>query len=171
MGGGFEEMATEQDDAAVRRSPAEPRQSPDQREGDQSEDSRGEQTGARGGSNPSPAVAPAPLPPSAETNEATKKRPRSGITAMPQSPSPANKGVVEDLGGSVTKQQRMEMLAQKEALHHVEMAWRAQQRLVQRCLGLRLFGGSQSTNEDDDVGGGGGVRGNDVVDEKSNGKS
>lgn len=33
---------------------------------------------------------------------------------------------------------RIETIARKEALRHVEMAWRAQQRLVQRCLALQL---------------------------------
>ena len=49
----------------------------------------------------------------------------------------------------MTKRQSIEMITQKEALHHVEMAWRAQQRLVRRCLGLRLFGETQSANEKD----------------------
>ena len=41
----------------------------------------------------------------------------------------------------VTNRQFIELVARKEALHHVEMAWRAQQRLVRRCLGLRFLGG------------------------------
>mmetsp|Transcript_8742 Transcript_8742/g.19606 ORF Transcript_8742/g.19606 Transcript_8742/m.19606 type:complete len:157 (+) Transcript_8742:252-722(+) len=84
-----------------------------------------------------------------------KKRARS-----PQSP-PQHSSQVKTNAGQyhdvVTKQQNIEMITQKEALHHVEMAWRAQQRLVQRCLGLRLFGEPQSTgtNDDDNAGKGG----------------
>jgi hypothetical protein len=41
----------------------------------------------------------------------------------------------------VTNRQIIELVARKEALRHVEMAWRAQQRLVRRCLGLRFLRG------------------------------
>ena len=50
----------------------------------------------------------------------------------------ADNNQINDNGES--NKQNMEMIAQKETLHHIEMAWRAQQRLVRRCLGLRLFG-------------------------------
>ena len=39
---------------------------------------------------------------------------------------------------AMSHQQRIETITRNEALRHVEMAWRAQQRLVQRCLGLQL---------------------------------
>ena len=52
----------------------------------------------------------------------------------------------------VTNQQIIELIARKEALYHVEMAWRAQQRLVRRCLGLRLLGDLQSAGTRDSFG-------------------
>ena len=54
---------------------------------------------------------------------------------------------INDNGAS--NKHNMEMIAQKETLHHIEMAWRAQQRLVRRCLGLRLFGDKATTQSDD----------------------
>ncbi|KAL3827103.1 hypothetical protein ACHAXA_002338 [Cyclostephanos tholiformis] len=45
---------------------------------------------------------------------------------------------------AMTNQRLIESIARREALRHVEMAWRAQQRLVRRCLGLRFLGDAQS---------------------------
>ena len=45
---------------------------------------------------------------------------------------------------AMTNQQLIESITRREALRHVEMAWRAQQRLMRRCLGLRFLGDPQS---------------------------
>ena len=37
---------------------------------------------------------------------------------------------------SASSKQYVEMIAQKETLHHIEMAWRAQQRLVRRIISI-----------------------------------
>ena len=63
------------------------------------------------------------------------KRARSTSTE----PCPPNPSSSLDDGSShapLTLQQTIEM--QQETMHHVEMAWRAQQRLVRRCLGLYI---------------------------------
>ena len=61
----------------------------------------------------------------------------------------ADNNQINDNGES--NKQYVEMIAQKETLHHIEMAWRAQQRLVRRCLGLRLFGEKASTSQSEDI--------------------
>ena len=38
----------------------------------------------------------------------------------------------------IPRQQDIETITKEETLYHIEMAWRAQQRLVRRCLGLRF---------------------------------
>ena len=68
-------------------------------------------------------------------------------SSLPQSIT-SRTNMADDNGAS--NKQNMEMIAQKETLHHIEMAWRAQQRLVRRCLGLRLFGEKASVNNDTD---------------------
>ena len=49
-----------------------------------------------------------------------------------------------------TRQQDIETIAKEETLYHIEMAWRAQQRLVRRCLGLRLLSEEKDTSQADD---------------------
>jgi len=49
----------------------------------------------------------------------------------------------------MTREQSIELITQREALYHVEMAWRAQQRLVRRCLGLRMRLSSENDHADD----------------------
>mmetsp|Transcript_4044 Transcript_4044/g.7210 ORF Transcript_4044/g.7210 Transcript_4044/m.7210 type:complete len:167 (-) Transcript_4044:191-691(-) len=86
---------------------------------------------------------------SASNTNPTNKRARSPPSSLPDNSPPSNTetGLYNNV---MTKQQSIEMITQKEALHHVEMAWRAQQRLVRRCLGLRLFGETQSADVKDD---------------------
>ena len=64
-------------------------------------------------------------------------------------PNMAENNQIND--NSAPNKQNMEMIAQKETLHHIEMAWRAQQRLVRRCLGLRLFGEKSSKSQSEDT--------------------
>ena len=47
-----------------------------------------------------------------------------------------------------TKQQTIEAITREETLHHIEMAWRAQQRLVRRCLGLGLLADREAQDAD-----------------------
>mmetsp|Transcript_9122 Transcript_9122/g.19251 ORF Transcript_9122/g.19251 Transcript_9122/m.19251 type:complete len:180 (+) Transcript_9122:3335-3874(+) len=109
----------------------------------------------------------------ASSNTATKpnkKRsgnalPRSATTESPRLPDsslPSQPKVGQHYYNDVTtKQQGIEMITQKETLYHLDMAWRAQQRLVRRCLGLRLFGETQSstgTNNNACVGSGAGKK-------------
>mmetsp|Transcript_32281 Transcript_32281/g.59187 ORF Transcript_32281/g.59187 Transcript_32281/m.59187 type:complete len:214 (-) Transcript_32281:1420-2061(-) len=82
-------------------------------------------------------------------------------TPLPDSSLPSQPKMGQYYNDVTTKQQGIEMITQKEALHHLEMAWRAQQRLVRRCLGLRLFGETQSspgTNNNAGVGSGAGKK-------------
>jgi hypothetical protein len=77
-----------------------------------------------------------------------KKRARSD-----QPPPPTTNDVDDDIAAeydqnrdkvAVTNQQVIESITRREALRHVEMAWRAQQRLMRRCLGLRFLGDPRS---------------------------
>ena len=68
----------------------------------------------------------------------------------------------ESTGGEPPKQQsseadaaltpldEIEEVAREEALHHTNMAWKAQQRLVQRCLRLQLNLASKSSTPSPD---------------------
>ena len=82
------------------------------------------------------------LPASASTSESNATKPEKRAWSTQSLPENEN-DVTDRYHNDLTNQKIIELIAQKEALHHIEMAWRAQQRLVRRCLGLRLFGNPQ----------------------------
>ena len=73
------------------------------------------------------------------TNPKRKRTTRSSTNSLP---SPSNDNKEDDIP---SKQQDIEKIAKEETLYHLEMAWRAQQRLVRRCLGLRMFSEEKDT--------------------------
>jgi len=81
-----------------------------------------------------------------ETNLNKRKRTtRSSTNSLHihnSSPSTEDNNRVDD---NPTRQQDIEKIAKEETLYHIEMAWRAQQRLVRRCLGLRMFSEEKDT--------------------------
>mmetsp|Transcript_38418 Transcript_38418/g.81959 ORF Transcript_38418/g.81959 Transcript_38418/m.81959 type:complete len:144 (-) Transcript_38418:1206-1637(-) len=86
----------------------------------------------------------------ANLNPNNKRARSSTEPSPPSSSSPSETKTGPQYNNVTTKQQSIEMITQKEAMHHVDMAWRAQQRLVRRCLGLRLFSVTQTGNINDD---------------------
>mmetsp|Transcript_22406 Transcript_22406/g.45488 ORF Transcript_22406/g.45488 Transcript_22406/m.45488 type:complete len:866 (-) Transcript_22406:13-2610(-) len=76
------------------------------------------------------------------TNEHSKPSPNDNGTytsEMKRNPFPPASNIQDGKIDLFTShQKRIETIARKEALRHVEMAWRAQQRLVQRCLAFQL---------------------------------
>ena len=79
-----------------------------------------------------------------------KKRARSAETEpLQHSAAPLSYATDQELNSIPLPDQQMlletiDANTRQETLHHVEMAWRAQQRLVRRCLSLCLSsGGSQ----------------------------
>ena len=75
------------------------------------------------------------------TNPKRKRTTRSSTKSLPNNSSASTS--TEDSNNrdddKPTGQQDIEKIAKEETLYHIEMAWRAQQRLVRRCLGLRMF--------------------------------
>ena len=73
------------------------------------------------------------------TNPKRKHTTRSSKKSLPNnSDSPLTKDNNRD-DDKPTRQQDIEAITKEETLYHIEMAWTAQQRLVRRCLGLRMF--------------------------------
>ena len=78
------------------------------------------------------------------SNPKRKRTTRSSTNSLPSTSNEDNNRDVDEIP---SKQQDIEKIAKEETLYHLEMAWRAQQRLVRRCLGLRMF--SQEKEEKD----------------------
>jgi len=73
------------------------------------------------------------------TNPKRKRTTRSSTNSLPNNSSTSTEDSNNRDDDKPSRQQDIETIAKEETLYHIEMAWRAQQRLVRRCLGLRMF--------------------------------
>ena len=83
------------------------------------------------------------------TNPKRKRTTRSSTNSLLNS-SPSTEDSNNRDDDKPSRQQDIETIAKEETLYHIEMAWRAQQRLVRRCLGLRMFSEEKDTQTQED---------------------
>lgn len=81
------------------------------------------------------------------TNEPTEQQADADFASLDTQIS-GKRSALSRHNDATTKQQTIEAITREETLHHIEMAWRAQQRLVRRCLGLGLLADREAQDAD-----------------------